>query len=176
MKSLVEVSDKIKLLVVGDGPDLVNYQDYCKKNNISGNVIFTGKVPWDNIVEYYWVSDIFTTASHTETQGLTVIEAMAASLPVLAIKDESFTGTVIDNLNGFIFRNRKEFKNQVMKLFEDRELLDRLRKQARNSAEVHSAKYFGEHVLDVYKIAIKNNNKPKKNLIDKIINMIGGKK
>ena len=174
MKSLVEVSDKIKLLVVGDGPDLVNYQDYCKKNNISGNVIFTGKVPWDNIVEYYWVSDIFTTASHTETQGLTVIEAMAASLPVLAIKDESFTGTVIDNLNGFIFRNRKEYKSQVVTLFNDRELLKRLSKQAKNSAEVHSSKYFAEHVLDVYKVALKNKGNPKKSIVDKIINVIGG--
>ena len=174
MKSLVEYSDKIKLLVVGDGPDLNTYKEYCKKNNIDNNCIFTGKVPWEDIVSYYLIADVFATASHTETQGLTVIEAMAASLPVLAIKDESFTGTVINNLNGFIFRNRKEFRNNVISLFEDRNKLIDLSKQARNSAEVHSSKYFAEHILDVYRIAIKNSLKTKNNLIDKIINVIGG--
>lgn len=176
MKSLVESSKKIKLLVVGDGPDLNNYKNYCVKNNIEKNVIFTGKVPWENIGDYYLIADVFATASHTETQGLTVIEAMAASLPVLAIKDESFTGTVINNLNGVIFRNRKEYKKGVLTLFGDRNLLEKLSKQARLSAEVHSSKYFAEHILDVYKIAIKNSNNKNKTIVGKIIDSIKGEK
>lgn len=176
MKGLVEENQRIKLLVVGDGPDLDSYKDYCRKNDISNNVILVGKVPWDNIVSYYLIADVFATASHTETQGLTVIEAMAAGLPVLAIKDESFTGTVIDNLNGFIFRNRKEYKSGVLSLFNDKDLLNRMSKQARNSAEVHSSKYFAEHILDVYRIAIKNASESKKSLVDKVISVIGGDK
>ena len=177
MKELKETSNKIKLLIVGDGPDLKNYQDYCLKNDIKDNCIFTGKVPWENIVDYYLIADVFATASKTETQGLTVIEAFAASLPVLAIKDESFTGTVINNLNGYIFKNRREYKKSIISLYNDRELLNSLSKQARNSAERHSAKYFAEHILDVYKIAIKNQAKPKKNFFEKITNYIeGGKK
>ena len=46
------------------------------------------------------MADVFATASQTETQGLTVIEAMASSLPVVCINDESFNDTVIDGLNG----------------------------------------------------------------------------
>ena len=177
MKELKETSNKIKLLIVGDGPDLKNYQDYCLKNDIKDNCIFTGKVPWENIVDYYLIADVFATASKTETQGLTVIEAFAASLPVLAIKDESFTGTVINNLNGYIFKNRREYKKSIISLYNDRELVNSLSKQARNSAERHSAKYFAEHILDVYKIAIKNQAKPKKNFFEKITNYIeGGKK
>ena len=176
MKGLVEENKKIKLLVVGDGPDLDSYKDYCNKNYISDNVIFAGKVPWDNIVSYYLIADVFATASHTETQGLTVIEAMAAGLPVLAIKDESFTGTVINNLNGYIFRNRKEYKTSILSLSNDRDLLNRMSKHARNSAEVHSSKYFAEHILDVYKIAIKNYSSVKKNFVDKIIGVMGGDK
>jgi len=176
MKELIETSNKIKLLIVGDGPNLKEYQEYCTKNGIKDNCIFTGKVPWENIVDYYLIADVFATASKTETQGLTVIEAYAASLPVLAIKDESFTGTVINNLNGYIFRNRKEYKKSILTLFNDRELLKRLSKQARNSAEIHSSKYFAEHVLDVYKIAIKTQSNPKKTFIEKIINTIGGGK
>lgn len=168
MKSLMNVSKSIKLLVVGDGPDLENYQKYIEKNKLEDHVIFAGKVPWENIVEYYLVADVFATASHTETQGLTVIEAMAASLPVICIDDESFTDTVIHNLNGLVFKNRREYKKCVMMLFRDRNLLDKLSKQARISAETHSSKYFAEQILDVYRIAIKNQPRHKIPLINKV--------
>ena len=174
MKTLIGVSPKIKLLVVGDGPDLLNYQKYCNKNKIEENVIFTGKVPWNEISDYYLISDVFATASHTETQGLTVIEAMAASLPVVCINDESFTDTVIDNLNGKIFENRKEYKKCIIALYNDKTLLKKLSSQARISAETHSSRYFAEQILEVYKIAIKNKPKLKIPIAEKIRKLIGG--
>ena len=172
MKSLMSVSKKIKLLVVGDGPDLDNYKNYVIKNNIDKNVIFMGKVPWDEITTYYIISNVFATASQTETQGLTVIEAMAASLPVICINDESFVDTVIDDLNGIIFNNRREYKRAVVKLYRNRNLLERLSNQARIAAESHSSKYFAEKILDVYKIAIKNKPKHKIPIIEKMHNLI----
>lgn len=170
MRSLVGVSRSIKLLIVGDGPDLEGYQKYVLKNHLEKQVIFTGKVPWDKISEYYLIADVFTTASHTETQGLTVIEAMAASLPVVCIDDESFTDTVIHNLNGMIFRNKREYRKCILALFQDRNLLSRLSSQARISAETHSFKYFAEQIIDVYRIAIKGYSDAKIPLIGKIQN------
>ena len=172
MKSLINISNKIKLLVIGDGPDLDNYKDYAIKNKIDNNVIFTGKVPWEKITTYYMMADVFATASQTETQGLTVIEAMAASLPVVCINDESFVGTVIDDLNGIIFNNRREYKKAIVSLYKDRELLKRLSNQARIAAESHSSKYFAEQILDVYKIAIKNKPKHKIPILEKVHNLM----
>ena len=174
MKSLIDVSKKIKLLVVGDGPDADMYKEYVKKNNISNNVIFTGKVSWDKVVSYYIISDVFATASTTETQGLTVIEAMAASLPVVCINDESFSTTVINDLNGMIFNNRREYKKAIITLFNDRKLLSNLGRQARIESEMHSSKYFAEKLLDVYNIAIKNKPKHKIPIIDKVHKIING--
>ena len=172
MKSLTMTSQKIKLLIIGDGPDLKKYQDYVKRNGLEDNIIFTGKVPWNEICNYYLISNCFTTASRTETQGLTVIEAMAASLPVVAINDESFTGTVINELNGLIFKNKREYKKCILKLFENKELLNKLSSQARITAESHSSKYFAEQILDVYKIAIKNQPKHKIPIVEKVHNYL----
>ena len=99
---------------------------------------------------------------------------MAASLPVVCINDESFTGTVIHNLNGLIFRNRREYKKHITKLFEDKQLHQKLRAQARISAETHSSKYFAEQILDVYRIAIKRYDKSKIPLIKKFQNFLKG--
>lgn len=172
MKGLVNVSNKIKLLVVGDGPDLEKYKNFTIKHNLEKNIIFAGKVPWNKINEYYIMADVFATASHTETQGLTVIEAMAASLPVVCIDDESFTGTVINNLNGLIFKNRREYKKQITKIFEDKYLRQKLSSQARISAETHSSKYFAEQILDVYRIAMKGHENKNNTIVDKIQNFL----
>ena len=172
MRYIVNNCPKAKLLIVGDGPDLNKYKSYVKKQGIEKNIIFTGKVPWDSIAEYYLISDVFTTASRTETQGLTVIEAMAASLPVVCIDDESFTNTVIDNLNGKIFKNKRGYKKAIIELYNNPKELKKLSKQARVSAEMHSSKYFVESILDVYKIAIKNKPQTIIPLVDKIKNLI----
>ena len=172
MRYIVNNCPKAKLLIVGDGPDLNKYKTFVKKQGLEENIIFTGKVPWESIAEYYLISDVFTTASKTETQGLTVIEAMAASLPVVCINDESFTNTVIDNLNGKIFKNKRGYKKAIIELYNDSKELKRLSKQARVSAEMHSSKYFVESILDVYKIAIKNKPKTIIPLVDKIKNIL----
>ena len=168
MNSILKKCPNAKLLIVGDGPDINEYKKYAEDEKISENVVFAGKVPWDNIPKYYLMSDVFVTASQSETQGLTVIEAMAAALPIVCINDESFTNTVIDNLNGLSFKDDKEYIECITKLYNDQKQLNRLKKGAVNTAEMHTVKYFAERVLDVYKIAIKNHPKSIIPLIEKI--------
>lgn len=168
MEKLIKLSKKIKLLIIGDGPDMGYYKEYVYKRKLGKNVIFTGKVPWDSISEYYLIADIFATASVTETQGLTVIEAMAAGLPVVCINDESFTGTIMNNVDGIIFNNLEEYIEAITKLYRDRELLKNLGKKARIDAEKYSSEKFATSVLEVYRTAIKKNRKIVIPLVDTI--------
>ena len=154
-KRLVSAYDA-NLLIVGDGPDIDKYKKLAKKLKIENNVIFTGKVPWEEVTKYYQLADIFATASKSETQGLTVIEAMAASLPVVAVDDESFRNVIVDNLNGKIFKNKREYISKVSEFIENPSILKRYSSQARINADQYSSKYFAERVLDVYNLAIKS--------------------
>ena len=169
MKTIIKDCPNVKLLIIGDGPDLDEYKEYSEKNDLTKNTLFIGKIPWEDIPKYYLLSDVFVTASTSETQGLTVIEAMAASLPVVCISDESFNNTVIDNLNGYLFNNDKEYVESIKKLYNDKKILNRLRKGAENTAEMHTVKYFAERVLDVYNIAIKNKPKTIIPILNKIL-------
>ena len=136
------------------------------------NVIFTGKVPWDKIPLYYQLATVFATASLTETQGLTVIEAMAASKPVIAIDDEAFNNVVIDDLNGKIFKNRRMYKQQIIELMGQPEKVQKMGRQARITAETHSAKYFAEKVLAVYKTALGDRGESEKTFFEKVKHVI----
>ena len=158
-----------KLLIVGSGPDLEKYQKLAKKLKVDNSVIFTGAVPWENVPYYYAQADIFATASTSETQGLTVIEAMASGLPVVAAQDKAFEGVVVDELNGKFFKTKREYKKCIEELLESNEKLDFMSKQARITADSHSLKYYADQILYVYKTAI--NTKEKKSLRNKIMNI-----
>ena len=164
-----------KLLIVGDGPDKEEYEQLAIKNKIDDVTIFNGKAAWEEVPLYYHCADIFVTASKTETQGLTVIEAMASEVPPLCIEDESFKGTVIDGLNGYFFTNSKEYQNQVIELYKNPNLLSRLKNQSRIQSEHCSSASYAERVLEVYTRAIKiKQDKNKNNIILKLVDKIRG--
>lgn len=151
-KILVRRNSNVKLLLVGDGPDLESFKKHSTK--IKDYVIFAGKVPFEETPYYFASANIFSTASVTETQGLTVIEALAASLPAICINDESFNTTVINDLNGYLFENKKECAKIIESLINDKEKMQDLKVGAKNTAQMHSSKYYAEQVLDVYRIAL----------------------
>lgn len=153
-KKLVKKHSNIKLLVVGDGPDKENYERMVKDLGIEKNVLFNGKAAWEEIPYYYHCADLFATASTTETQGLTVIEAMAAGKVPVCIKDESFLGTITHDLNGMIFETEEEYITKVLTLYADNSLREKMSKQARIQAEHCSSANYAERVMEVYNRAI----------------------
>ena len=164
-----------KLIIVGDGPDAEGFKEDIKKEKLESEIIFTGKVPWDDVPQYYQLADIFVTASDTETQGLTIMESMASGLVTVCRKDEAFEETIVDEKDGFFFENKKEYKELITKLYYDRELLEKMSKNARIDAEMHSIDHFADSILKVYRMVLKN-KKPKFKFWKKIANKFKKKK
>lgn len=175
IKELTSKCPKLKLLIVGDGPDFEDYQNLVKEYRIEEHVIMTGKIAWEEIPYYYHLSNIFLTASKTETQGLTVIEAMASSVTPICIDDESFRNVVVDDLNGKIFQTKKECKEIIQELYQNPDKVKKLSHQARINSERYSSKYFAQSVLDVYKYAIEH-KKNRLGLIGKFVDKVKGNK
>ena len=175
-KELVKKYSNMKLLIVGDGPDIDKLKDEAKSLGVSDSVIFTGKVPLSDIPIYYQLGNVFVTASKSETQGLTVVEAISSSLPVVAVKDDSFVNSVIEDFNGFVFTDDEKYINSISKLYEDKDLYNILSNQSRLLSEDFSSEYFALKVLKVYETAIENYKKDNKKIINKIKNNIAIRK
>lgn len=167
-KKLIDENMNLKLVIVGDGPDMDELKNLVKEQNLEKYVIFVGKVPLDDVKYYYRIANVFVTASITETQGLTVVEAIASSLPVIAINDDSFKMSVIDGLNGYLFNNDDEYIDSVKKLYGDKKLWLRFSKQSRINSVTFSSKYFAQRVLEVYELAIKSNYRNNGKIFSKI--------
>lgn len=170
---------KAKMIIVGDGPDIKDLIDLTRKKGLENKIIFTGKAPWTDVPKYYSLCDLFVTASKTETQGLTVMEAMGASKPVVAIRDESFELMITDKKDGLFFDDEKSYVDTIYEVYKNKKLRDEISFNARLTADKYSPYNYAKNVLKVYdKVISKDTNVVKKVVhnVKKIFTKSGGKK
>lgn len=108
-------------LVVGDGPDRPHLEEKVKSLGMTGRVTFTGMIPLKEVANYYQLGDVFVSASKSETQGLTYVEALASGLPVVARKDACLKSVVLDGYNGWQYENAEEFFHALEELLPERD-------------------------------------------------------
>ena len=146
----------IKMIVVGDGPQKNELELLTHELHISDKVDFIGKVPASEVPFYYHLADIYTSASITETQGLTFMEAMASGTIVLARFDSNLAGTITDSQTGFFFTDEKSFIEKAERIFS---LSEEGRKQiidaAYQTVDMYSIDKFYENIMEVYHRALK---------------------
>lgn len=144
-KNLEEILDfladsrlnNLRLIIVGDGPHRETLEDKCKENGIENRVIFTGMVSPEKIEEYYLIGDVFVSASQSETQGLTYIEAMVSGLPLLCREDECLTDVIENGTNGYLYKDKEDFIKMLMVLLNDKEKRISMGQNARRTVLDH---------------------------------------
>ena len=159
MKPLSKEAGDIKLLIVGDGPVRKELEEHTRMLGLEKFVIFTGMVPQEDVHKYYHLGDIFISASTSETQGLTYIEAMASGLPLICRKDECLQDVVEDGFNGFTFENEREFIEKIELLMDDKITLTLFKKNAVLKAQKFSVEEFGRQAEELYIRVINNRHR-----------------
>ena len=96
---LLNACPDVHFAVVGEGPMREELGRMAEELGVSRAVTLTGPKPWEKIDRYYAMGDVFCSASHSETQGLTYVEAMASGLCVCAVNDPCLDGVVEDCVN-----------------------------------------------------------------------------
>ena len=166
MPSIFKDHPNYKFLIVGDGPSKKILEEQAKKLNIENKVIFTGKVPWNEVPKYYNLGDVFVNASITETQGLTFIEAMAAEVPVVAKYAPNLSEFIKNNKNGILVKKNADFKNAIVDVIENKNLKETIIKGGNETAKEYSIEVFGDKLEMLYSEIIKL-HKAKKELATK---------
>ncbi len=98
--ALIEVDERIRVLLVGDGPEKNTLVDYCETAGISKKVIWTGLL--DDVASIYQAMDVFVLSSLTEGVPLTLLEAMASQVPVVATNVGGIPEIINDNVDGLL--------------------------------------------------------------------------
>lgn len=96
-------------LIVGRGPYEETLKEMFNKAGLSERVHFAGSQTGQNLIDAYHAMNVFVFASHSETQGLVLVEAMAAGVPVVAVDAPGVREVVKDQVNGRLLSNDNEF-------------------------------------------------------------------
>lgn len=156
---LIESFHKIKqtlphttLVLVAAGPLEDELKDLAASLYLSEqDIVFAGKLPFESLVNAYYSADLFVFSSLTETQGLVVIEAMAAGLPVVAVRASGVREMVRDGVDGLLTaEDSHEFASAVCRVLRDESFYRRMQANARLRAEELSSHNMALRLEDVY--------------------------
>jgi glycosyltransferase involved in cell wall biosynthesis len=124
-----------QMLMIGDGPCRQRFEHEANALRLSENIIFTGNIPQTQLSSFYKACDLFLFASKSETQGLVLHEAMAAALPVVAVKASGVCDIVRCGENGFMTSmDEMVFAHTMKDILTDRKLLEKLQEGAFKTA------------------------------------------
>ena len=141
-----------KFVVVGKGPAEDELKEYTETLGIADKVVFAGACDPKDVHLYYTLGDAFVSASLSETQGLTYIEAMAARLYVMGRYDHNLLDVIKDGITGYFFENEEEFSKKFYELYKlhsvgDTSMLD----NAIENISHYSIETFYNSIIKAYK-------------------------
>ncbi|MDD4357438.1 MAG: glycosyltransferase family 4 protein, partial [Smithellaceae bacterium] len=108
LAQLKQHNKNVKLIVAGKG-NIKKYEKLAKDAQISENIIFTGIVARDRLIDLYLAGDLYMMLSRFDTFGMVVLEAMAAGLPVMISSRVGAKDLVKDEKNGFVIPDASDY-------------------------------------------------------------------
>ena len=144
-------NENMDFLIVGDGPAKEQLQKLAADLGISDRVIFTGMVNPSEVQDYYQLGDIFVSASTSETQGLTYIEAAANGLPLLCRQDLCLKDVIAQGENGYEYTSEQEFLDAIQMVVGDPDWRVAAGKRSEEIAASFNKEAFGTAMEEIYK-------------------------
>jgi 1,2-diacylglycerol 3-alpha-glucosyltransferase len=150
MVDLVQKNPHIKYIIAGLGPMEKVLQKLSKKLGIEKNIIITGKYEQSELNDLANLGDCFLFTSRTDTQAITLLEAMCCGLPVMAVDDDCVDYIVKDGYNGYK-RKEKDLMHCCEKVIKDKKLYAMLSRNALKSSKTMSEASITRDWMTLYK-------------------------
>lgn len=139
-------SENIQFIIIGDGQGREKLENLIKNKGLD-NVLLTGSIPGS--YKYLRAFDAFVLPSLKEGSPWTVIEAMAAEIPVIATKVGAVPEIIEDEESGILIepKNHKAMAEAIKKIINDKSLSEKL---ARNGKKVVEENFNIEKMIKKY--------------------------
>lgn len=130
-----------KLLIVGGGPQTDEVKEKIRHLGLADSVVLSGEIEYARFVKssILGASDIFVTASVTENQPLTVLEAQANGVVCVGIDARGMRDLVRSGYNGFLVKNgdKKAFADAVVKILKHKNLWKKMKRNTLEEIKNH---------------------------------------
>jgi glycosyltransferase involved in cell wall biosynthesis len=162
LEAMKKISGKAWFLVVGVGPSEGRIQEIFKKQGFHDRLVFAGKQSGPDLANAYKAMDLFVFSSKSETQGMVLVEAMAAGIPVIALDASGTREVVVDNRNGRLLPENASselFAETIIDFFERKDNADFWRKAAGDTAHEFSRLASADKLMGVYQSVLKETSR-----------------
>jgi len=129
-RELCKTFHGLKIIIVGEGPDRGAIEEIIRQYGLQSNVVLAGQQ--SNMPAVYAAMDIFVLPSLNEGLPMTVLEAMAASKPVIATRVGAIPSVIKDGENGLLVTPKDSvgLRNAIASVLDDPERRRRMGDQA----------------------------------------------
>lgn len=158
IESITLCKSKFILDIVGDGELLEEINKLVKERGLT-NVVFHGRKTGKELINLYQNADIFISTSDGEGFPLSILEAMASKLPIIASDVRGNHDTVKDI--GILVNppTPENFAKEIDKIFSNKKIYNRISKQSLKFAKKHTWDKVINQLEKVYKEVLREHNK-----------------
>ena len=158
IKAFCKISREIqsKLLLVGEGPEAARCKIMVEKLKLEDKVFFLGR--YDNIIPVLSASDLYMLPSKSESFGLSALEALSCSVPVIGTNTGGLSEVVIDGKCGYLCdpNDVRSLANRAIEILCSEELAKKMGHEARKRAKLFDGSIIVPQYINYYNEVLNN--------------------
>jgi glycosyltransferase involved in cell wall biosynthesis len=157
LEALSMLKDKsLKLIIVGDGPELNYLTEKVQELNLSDRVIFAGYAAENEKFGYLSISDLYVMTSLHEGFGIVFMEAMNFGLPIVSTNNGGQTDFLTNKENALLINvgDASECAKSIQKFMKDQQLYDNCSKNNREKVKMFYANHVAVQYEEIFQIEI----------------------
>ena len=158
IKAFCRISREVqsKLLLVGEGPEAARCKIMVEKLKLEDKVFFLGR--YDDIIPVLSASDLYMLPSNSESFGLSALEALSCSVPVIGTNTGGLPEVVIDGQCGYLCDpdDIKSLANRAIEILCSEELAKKMGHEARKRAKLFDSSIIVPQYINYYNEVLNN--------------------
>jgi glycosyltransferase involved in cell wall biosynthesis len=153
VSAFLQNNEKAVFLLVGDGESVKEMRRIFRLAGVNDRVIFVGELAGKAVADAYAAMDLFIFTSKTDTQGIVLIEAFSAGLPVIALDAPGARDIVRDQEDGHLLPmscSMRDFAQAIQTAYDDAELRRRWSENCRERAKTYDRGVCAKRMITIY--------------------------
>lgn len=150
---LIKKELDVELDIIGEGNERVTLEEKVAELGLRDRVNFIGFVEHNKLPVVYTQANVYVSASLNEGMSNTLLEALAAGLPIVATNTGGTFETVKEGINGYVIKmeSPRDIADRVEKLLQNYELEKKMSQESRRLAESMSWKNIAKEYYSLYR-------------------------
>ncbi len=153
MPQLIKKYRHLKLIIISEGPERANLEKLTRDLGIQENVIFTGQVSRQQVVNYLKMADVFVLNTNYEGMSHVLLEAMKIGTPIITTRAGGNPETIEYKKTGLLveYRNKKQWLEAINQILDNPDLAKRLVDKARQDLKRFSWDNLVEETMNIFR-------------------------